>query len=116
MAKDIVKTIAHRSIVAELVYVIYDHENSNEKREFAGVRFRRTLPNGRYSVDFRSADLQDLIDCIDKIRPELVDLEEPIKKRILEAQETKWRQRVRQRARDESLVPLVDADVQQSDE
>jgi len=116
MSKEVVQTITHRSIVAEIVYVVYDHGDAGEKREFVGVRFKRTLPSGRFSPDFRSADLQDLIDCTDKVRPELVEREAPIKKRITEAQEKKWRSRMTQRAKDESPVMLVPANVRQEDD
>ena len=116
MSKQIVKTVTHRSIVAEIIYVVYDHGNEEvEKREFVGVRFKRTLPSGRPSVDFRSSDLQDLIDCADKVRPALVELEQPIKERINEAQNKKWKKRVSQRLIEDS-PNLVDAEVEQSDE
>jgi len=116
MTKEVVQTITHRSIVAEIVYVVYEHGTEKEKREFVGVRFKRALPTGRFSVDFRSADLQDLIDCADKVRPDLVNLEEPIKRRIAEAQDAQWKNRMSQRAHDESMVPLVAADVRQEDD
>lgn len=116
MTKEVVQTITHRSIVAEIIYVVYEHGDEKEKREFVGVRFKRSLPSGRFSVDFRSADLQDLIDCADKVRPDLVNLEDPIKQRIAEAQDTQWKRRMSQRAHDESMVPLVKANVRQDDE
>lgn len=103
MTKQIVRTVNHRSIVAEIIYVVYEHgEDNKEKREFAGVRFKRALPSGRLSVDFRSADLQDLIDCADKVRPFLLEVEEPIKKRITESQEEKWKKRFTERYLEES--------------
>lgn len=100
MSKEVVKTVTHRTVVAEIVHVEYDHQESGEVREFVGVRFKRSLPNGRFSVDFRSADLEDLIDCADKVRPHLVEFERPIKERIAESQDAKWRQRTALRAQD----------------